>query len=371
MAAEQKRDYYETLGVNRTAGKEEIKQAYRQLAMKWHPDRNPAPEAPDQFKEIAEAYAVLADDTKRHTYDTTGHAGIGDRWSTADIFRDFDFAGSLGGRFEDFGSVFGSLFGGRARQSNVRPHGSDLRYDLKLTLEQAALGGEHLIHITKPDRCKTCAGNGAKPGTKPEVCSECKGSGEKQQLRQDKATNVVTIFSCSRCHGTGKFIEQLCPACKGAGSEFSPHTIKLQVPPGIDNGMLLRLAGQGGAGPGSTAPGDLLVRVSILPHAQLKRDGDDLYTTVTASFIDAALGGEMTVSCLGGEKLAVTLPAGTQPGAALRVRGRGMPRMQGKGKGDFFVLVDVRTPTSLTLRQRQLLKELKLETERQTGPATS
>lgn len=363
MASEQKRDYYEVLGLNRSASKEEIKQAYRQLAMKWHPDRNPAPDATDRFKEIAEAYAVLSDDTKRHAYDTTGHAGVGERWSTEDIFRDFDYGDFFGGRFEDFGSLFGNLFGGHGRRSAMRPRGSDLRYDLKLTLEQAAQGGEHIIHITKQDRCKTCGGNGAKPGTQPQICSECKGSGEKQQVRKDKGMNVVTISSCTRCHGTGRFIEQLCPTCKGVGIEFVPHTIKVQVPQGVDSGMLLRLAGQGEAGPAGTPAGDLLVRVYVAPHAYLKRDGDDLYTTITASFVDAALGGKMTVTCLGGEKLQVTLPAGTQPGTALRVRGKGMPRMEGKGKGDFFVLVDVRTPTGLTPRQRQLLKEFKLDTD--------
>ena len=275
-----KRDYYEVLGLDRSATQEQIKQAYRQLAMQWHPDRNPAPDAADSFKEIAEAYAVLSDDTKRQAYDTTGHAGVNQRWSTEDIFHDFNFGDFFGGHSEDLGSLFGNLFGGRAGRTTIKPHGADLRCELKLTLEQAAAGGEHLIHITKQERCKTCGGNGAKPGTKPQTCAECKGTGEKQQARKDKAMNVVTIFTCTHCNGTGRFIEQPCASCQGAGSEFLPHAIKVQVPAGVDHGMLLRLAGQGQAGPGSTPPGDLLVRVYLQPHPHLKRDGDDLYTTI-------------------------------------------------------------------------------------------
>jgi molecular chaperone DnaJ len=366
-----KRDYYEVLGLDRSATQEQIKQAYRQLAMRWHPDRNPAPDAADSFKEIAEAYAVLSDDTKRQAYDTTGHAGVNQRWSTEDIFHDFNFGDFFGGHSEDLGSLFGNLFGGRAGQTTIKPHGADLRCELKLTLEQAAAGGEHLIHITKQEHCKTCGGNGAKPGTKPQTCAECKGSGEKQQARKDKTMNVVKIFTCSRCNGTGRIIEQLCASCQGAGSEFLPHVIKVQVPAGVDHGMLLRLAGQGQAGPGSAPPGDLLVRIYLQPHPHLKRDDDDLYTTITCSFPDAALGGKIVVPCLGGEKLQVTLPAGTQSGTALRMRGKGMPRMQGKGKGDFFVTVEVRTPTNLTPRQRQLLKEYKLEAEQPQKTAAS
>jgi molecular chaperone DnaJ len=183
--------------------------------------------------------------------------------------------------------------------------------------------------------------------------------------------NAVTIFSCAHCNGTGSFIEHLCATCKGAGIEFSTHAIKVEVPPGVDTDMLLRLAGQGEAGPADTPSGDLLVRVHFQPHPHLKREGDDLYTPITTSFVDAALGGKMMVSCLGGEKLQVTLPAGTQHGTALRVPGKGMPHMQGKGRGDFFVLVEVRTPTDLTPHQRQLLKEFKLEAAQQEKTAAS
>ena len=366
-ASPQKRDYYEVLGVDRTATQEQIKQAYRQLALKWHPDRNPAPDATDKFREIAEAYAVLSDDTKRKTYDTMGHAGISERWSAEDLFRDFDFGDFFGGRFGSLWSVFGDLFPGHGRRTAVNPQGADLRYDLKLTLDEAAKGGERLIRITRSDRCKTCGGNGATPGTQPVACSDCRGSGEKQQVRAEKGMKVITLSSCARCNGKGLFIESPCPACKGIGFEFLPHVIKAQVPAGIDDGMLLRLAGQGEAAPQGGSPGELLVRILIQPHPLLKREADDLYAAVAIDFTDAALGTKVTVPCLDGKKMQLTVAAGTQSGTTLRARGKGMPRLHGKGRGDLLVIVEVRTPTHLTSRQRELLKEFaQLEAERKS-----
>jgi molecular chaperone DnaJ len=363
--APQKRDYYEALGVDRQATQEQIKQAYRQLAMQYHPDRNPAPDATERFKEIAEAYAVLCDSTKREQYDTTGHAGVSARWSTEDLFRDFGFADSFGGRSADLESIFGVRFGGRGRRGPVNPHGADLRYDLKLTLDEAAKGGERVISLTRSDRCKNCGGSGAKPGTQPVACAECQGSGQKQQVKSEKGMKLVTITTCSRCLGRGTFIESPCSACHGSGVEFVPHRIKVQIPAGIDHGMLLRLAGQGEAGPQDGAAGDLLVRVLIQPHAVLKRDGDDLYTSTAIDFANAALGIKIEVPCLDGETVKVTVPPGTQSGTGLRLRGKGMPRLHAKGKGDLYVVVEVRTPTDLTPRQRELLKEFaRLESER-------
>jgi molecular chaperone DnaJ len=371
-AAQQKRDYYEVLAVGRDATAEQIKQAYHQLALKWHPDRNPAPDATDKFREIAEAYAVLSDPAKRQAYDATGHAGVSERWSTEDIFRDFDFGDFFGGRSAELGGIFRDLFGGRAKRAQIKPRGADLRYDLSLTLDEAAKGGERAIHITRSDRCRTCGGNGAKPGTQPAPCSECKGTGEKQQVRTDGAMRVVTLTSCTRCNGRGLFIENPCAACQGTGVEFSPHTIKVHIPAGVDHGMLLRLAGQGEAGPQGRLPGDLLVEIYIQPHAVLKRSGDDLYATIALTFPDAALGTKESVACLNGETVRVTVPPGTQSGMALRVRGKGMPRLHGKGKGDLFVVVEVKTPTDLTARQRELLKEFaRLETERKKSAFAS
>ena len=371
MATEQKRDYYEVLGLDRSASQEQIKQAYRQLAMKWHPDRNSAPDATDRFKEVAEAYAVLSDQTKRAQYDATGHAGVSERWSTEDIFRDFDFGDFFGGRMGDIWNVFGDLFPGRSARPTARPQGADLRYDLHLNLDDAARGGEQVIKLTRSDRCKTCNGSGAKPGTKPVICSECRGSGEKQQVRADKTMRVVTLTTCTRCNGRGMFIESPCITCKGAGLQFLPHSIKVQIPAGVEHGMLLRLAGQGEAGPQGAPPGDLLVRIYIQPHPTLKRDGDDLYTVMPISFPDAALGTKVTVTCLEDEKVIVTVPPGTQNGTMLRARGKGMPRLHGRGKGDLYVVVELKTPTDLTPRQRELLREFKMEAGKKAAATAS
>jgi molecular chaperone DnaJ len=366
-AAANKRDYYEVLGVDRSATQEQIKQAYRQLAMNYHPDRNPAPDATDRFREIAEAYAVLCDPAKREQYDLGGHAGVSERWSTEDIFRGFEFGDFLGGRFADLGGIFGDLFGVRSPRRPVKPHGADLHYELSLTLEEAAKGGERLISITRSDRCKSCAGTGAKPGTQPVTCSDCQGSGQKQQTRAEKAMRFVTITSCARCLGRGTFIESPCPTCHGSGLEFVPHPIKVQIPPGIEDGMLLRLVGQGEAAPEGEEPGNLLVQMTVKPHPFLKRDGDDLYTEAAIDFASAALGGKIEVPCLGGEKIKVTIPPGTQSGTGLRLRGKGMPHLNARGKGDLYVVVEVRTPTDLTPRQRELLREFKLETGRRAA----
>jgi molecular chaperone DnaJ len=367
----QKRDYYEVLGVERSASPEQIKQAYRQLALQWHPDRNTAPDAADKFKEIAEAYAVLADQTKRRAYDTTGHAGVSERWSTEDIFRDFDVGDLFGGRMGGMWDIFGDLFPGRRSGTPSAPRGNDLRYDLNLTLDDAARGGERVIALSRSDICKTCGGNGAKPGTKPVTCSDCQGSGEKQQARTDKRMRVVTITSCPRCQGRGQYIELPCTACQGNGLQFLPHSIKVQIPIGVEHGMLLRLAGQGEAGPQGAPAGDLLVRISIEPHATLKREGDDLYALTPVSFPDAALGTKVSVRCLNDEKVIVTVPAGTQHGTLLRARGKGMPKLHGKGKGDLFVVIEVVTPTELTARQRDLLKEFKMEASKKSAATGS
>ena len=356
-----KRDYYAVLGVPRDAPADEIKQAYRQLALKWHPDRNPAPEATDRFKEVAEAYAVLSDPAKRAQYDATGHAGISQRWSDEDLFRDFAFGDFFGGRSSELGGIFGNLFGGRAHRGPVKPQGASLRYDLTLTLDEAAKGGERIIPITRSERCGTCSGNGAKPGTQPVNCPECQGSGQKQQTKNEKGMKVVTITSCSRCLGRGTFIESPCLTCHGTGCEFLPHQIKVQIPPGIDDGMTLRLAGQGEAAPPGGVAGDLLVRIQIEPHPLLKREGDDLYTGTVIDFPSAALGTKVNIPCLEGERVKVTIPPGTQSGTAMRLRGKGMPRLHGRGKGDLYVVVEVQTPTDLTPHQRELLKEFKME----------
>lgn len=354
---EQKRDYYEVLGVDRAATRDQIKQAYRRLALQYHPDRNRSPEAAEKFKEIAEAYAVLSDEAKRREYDTAGHAGVRERWTTEDLFRDFQFGDFFGGRFDDLAGLFGDFFGRRMRPGRGVPRGTDLRYDLDLTLEEAAQGGERLVQITRSQQCRTCDGTGAKPGTKPTPCPDCGGTGETQQVQSGKGMRVVTLTACPRCRGRGVAAESLCSTCQGNGYEFVPHRLKVQVPPGVDEGMVIRLAGQGEPNADGGPPGDLLLRVHLRPHPRFQRRGDDLLVPVAISVAEAALGTRLAVAGLGGETIQVKVPPGTQSGTHLRLTGKGMPRLEGRGKGSLLVLVQVRTPTDLTPRQKELLEE--------------
>lgn len=352
-----KRDYYEVLGVQRSATRDQIKQAYRQLALQCHPDRNKAPDATEKFREIAEAYAVLSDDDKRREYDAYGHAGVSERWSPEDLVRDFQFGDFFGGRFDDLTGIFGDFLGRRMHPSARPSRGVDLRYDLELTLEEAAKGGERVIQFTRSEKCKTCGGSGAKPGTKPSVCGDCKGSGQKQEVKSGKGVRMVTFTTCAKCQGRGALIESPCQTCRGNGYEFVPHSLKVRIPGGVDDGMVVRLAGQGEPNANGGPPGDLLIRTHLLPHPSLHRRGDDLYTVTEIDFPDAALGAKAPIPCLGGETVQVVIPPGTQSGTHLRLKGKGMPRIGGKGRGDLFVIVEVRTPMDLTPRQRELLQE--------------
>jgi molecular chaperone DnaJ len=357
-ATQQKRDYYEVLGVDRSATRDQLKQAYRQLALQYHPDRNKDSDATARFREIAEAYAVLSDDLKRREYDATGHVGVGERWTTEDLMRDFQFGDFFGGRFGDLSGIFGDFFGRRARPSRGAARGVDLRYDLDLTLEEAATGGERIIPITRSEKCGACRGSGARPGTTPTACSECKGSGQKQEVKTGKGVRMVTLTTCPGCHGRGQWIESPCGTCQGTGFRFVPHSLKAQIPAGVDDGMVIRLAGQGEANANGGPSGDLLIRAHLRPHPSFARRGDDLYTVTTVGFPEAALGTKVPVTALDGEAVRVTVPAGIQSGTSLRLPGKGMPRVGGKGKGDLFVVVEVRTPTDLTAKQRNLLEEL-------------
>ncbi len=366
-----KRDYYGVLGVDRSASREQIRQAYRRLALKHHPDRNKEPGATERFKEIAEAYAVLSDDAKRREYDVTGHAGVSERWTTEDLFRDFAFGDFFGGRFDDLSGLFGDFFGRRAWPREGTPRGVDLRYDLELTLEEAAKGGDRTIQSTRSEKCPTCGGSGAKPGTKPVRCADCRGTGHTEQVRAGKGVRIVTTTACARCAGRGLLIEAPCPTCQGTGIRFAPHALKVQIPAGVDDGMVIRLAGQGELNANGGPPGDLLIRVHVRPHPSFQRHGDDLYTSISIGFADAALGAKREIRCLRGESVLVAIPAGTQSGTYLRLTGKGMPSVRGKGKGDLFVAVEVRTPTHLTPRERELLEEFAaLEAKRTQGGST-
>jgi molecular chaperone DnaJ len=360
----QKRDYYEVLGVERSATPEQIKQAYRQLALKWHPDRNPASDATDKFREIVEAYAVLSDSTKRSAYDLAGHAGISERWTTEDLFRDFDFGDFFKAGFRDTGGIFSDLFSRPAAHYPQKPRGTNLRYNLRLTLEEAARGGERVIEIMRTGRCRSCGGRGAKPGTEPVQCPECQGKGQKHAIKAEKEVKIVSITSCQRCRGRGIWIEAPCDTCDGSGFEILPHKVKVNIPPGIEDGMRLRLAGEGEPAPEAGTAGDLLIDVMIEPHPSLRRDGDHLYTIATTNLVDAALGTTVTIACLHGEKVRIKVPVGTQSGTSLRVRGKGMPRLHGRGNGDLFVVIEAKTPTDLTPRQRELLQQFRVEARR-------
>jgi molecular chaperone DnaJ len=353
-----KRDYYEVLGVDRAATRDQIKHAYRQLALQHHPDKNKDPGAAEKFRELAEAYAVLSDETKRKEYDTTGHAGVSERWSADDLMRDFQFGDFFGGRFGDLSGMFGDLFGRRMRPGAGAARGVELRYDVELTLEEAARGGEREIHLTRSEKCADCKGSGAKAGTMPLSCPECRGSGQKQDVKMRKDVRLVTLTTCGRCQGRGQIVESPCPLCQGSGYRFLPHRLKVKVPPGIDDGMLIRLPGQGEVNANGGPPGDLLIIPHIRRHPSFERHGDDLYIVKSLTFPDAALGRKLRVMGLGGEALQVSIPAGTQSGTVLRLNGKGMPKVGEKGKGDLFVVVEVRTPTDLSDRERALIQQL-------------
>lgn len=358
-ALDNKRDYYEVLGVGRTATRDEIKHAYRQMALQYHPDKSKDPGAAEKFRELAEAYAVLSDDTKRKEYDTTGHAGVSERWSADDLMRDFQFGDFFGGRFGDLSGIFGDLFDRRMRPGPDAARGVDLRYDIELTLEEAARGGEREIHLTRSEKCTDCEGTGAKAGTKPLSCPDCRGTGQKQDVKMRKDVRFVTLTTCGRCEGRGQIVESPCPLCQGNGYRFLPHTLKVKVPPGIDDGMIIRLPSQGEANANGGPPGDLLISPHVRRHLTFQRHGDNLYMAQSVTFPEAALGKKLAVTGLGGETLQVAIPAGTQSGTALRLSGKGMPKVGEKGKGDLFVVVEVRTPADLSDRERELLQELR------------
>ncbi|MGM0771189.1 MAG: molecular chaperone DnaJ [Halobacteriota archaeon] len=355
------RDYYEILGISKEASENDIKKAYRKLAMKYHPDKNKDEGAEDKFKEISEAYAVLSDSEKRAQYDRFGHAGIDGRYSTEDIFRNADFGG-----FEDLGDILGSIFGGgfggfggfggggRRRQGPVR--GSDLRYDLAVTLEQAAFGEQVKINVPRAENCEACGGIGAKEGTSPTTCPNCHGSGQVTHARRTPLGNFMTTTTCENCHGRGKIIESPCPVCKGSGKQKKVRKIDVRVPKGADTGLRLKISGEGEAGSPGAPPGDLYVVIHVKAHEKFDRIGDDIIYEVPITFSQAALGAEIMVPTLHG-KVKMKIKEGTQTHSVLRLKGKGMPHLHGHGQGDQLVKVIVETPTNLTDKQRTLLEE--------------
>jgi molecular chaperone DnaJ len=349
-----KRDYYEVLGVNRDASDEVIKKAYRKLAMKHHPDRNPDnPKSEEHFKEAKEAYEVLSDPKKRPAYDNYGHAGVDP--SAA--------AGAGAGSFADaFGDIFGDIFGGnRQGRSNVY-RGADLRYNLEITLEQAAHGFETKIRIPTMAECSTCKGSGAKPGTQPITCTTCNGQG---QVRVTQGFFSLQQ-TCPRCHGTGKMIPTPCTACGGAGRIKQQKTLAVKIPSGVDEGDRVRLTGEGEPGVNGGPSGDLYVQVHIKAHSVFQRDHDDLHCEMPVSFATAALGGDVDVPTLDGSAR-IKVPSETQSGKTFRLRGKGIKGVRSHSPGDLFCHVLIETPVNLNERQKELLREFEAITQKDAG----
>ena len=347
-----KRDYYEVLGVARTATEVEIKSAYRKLALKYHPDRNPGDKpAEEKFKECAEAYAVLADSEKRSLYDRFGHQGVSSAAGAGfdpSVFADFgDILGGLG---DIFG--FGDLFGGARRRGGPQ-RGADLRYDIEISFEDSAHGTETSVQIPRQENCETCHGSGAAPGTAPSTCSLCHGQG---QVRRQQGFFTIAQ-TCPQCRGTGRMISKPCQTCRGAGRVTHDRKITVKIPPGIATGQQLRLQGEGEAGTGGGPPGHLYVVVHVQEHEFFRRDGNNLFCEIPVNFTTVALGGEIQVPTLDGTEN-VKVPEGTQTGTTLRLRGKGMPDVNGHGRGDLLATVQVQTPRKPSREQRQLLEQL-------------
>lgn len=346
----EKRDYYEVLGVSRNATSDEIKKAYRKLARQYHPDANPDDkDAEAKFKEISEAYVVLSDPEKRSGYDRFGHAG-----ADGQGFGGFEGFGDFGGLGDIFEMFFGG--GGRTRRRTGPERGPDIRTDMEISLKEAAFGLEREVKVPRVETCGTCGGSGAAAGSKPRTCLACAGTGQVQFTQSTPFGRIVQSRTCDHCRGAGQIIEKPCPTCHGAGSVRKTRSIKVKVPPGVDNGSRLRLAGEGEAGTRGGPPGDLYVYIHVKQHKLFRREGDDLICEISLSFVQAALGDEIDVPTLEGkEKLRI--PEGTQPGTVFRIRGKGVPHISGFGRGDQHVRVKVIIPGRLSEKQKELLQE--------------
>lgn len=347
-----KRDYYEVLGVEKSASQDEIKKAYRKLARKYHPDVNKGDDASEKFKEAKEAYETLSNSQKKAQYDQFGHAGANQGFGGAQGFGgNADFGG--------FGDIFDMFFGGgsRRRDPNAPQQGSDLQYTMELSFEEAVFGKETDISIPREEKCATCGGSGARPGTKPETCSYCHGTGQLNIEQSTPFGRVVNRRVCNHCSGTGKIVKEKCSTCRGKGTVRKQNKIHIKIPAGVDEGQQVRVAGKGESGVNGGPPGDLFVVFRVKPHEFFERDGDDIYCVMPCTFPQLALGDEIEVPTLYG-KVKLRIPAGTQTGTNFRLRGKGVKNVRGYGQGDQHVKIRVVTPKKLTERQRDLLREL-------------
>ena len=358
---EQKRDYYEVLGVSKGASDDEIKKAYRKLAKKYHPDMNPGDkEAEAKFKEVNEAYSILSDEQKRARYDQFGHAGVDPNYG----------AGGPGGPFGgfdmgdiDLGDIFGSFFGGGGfggfggggARRNGPQKGESLRANLTITFEEAAFGCEKEINLNRTEECDECHGSGCQPGTTAETCPDCRGTGVVRVQQRTGGFAFSSTAACTRCRGTGKIIHSPCKSCGGSGSVKKSKRITVTIPAGIDDGQAVSLRGQGNAGKNGGPAGDLIVGVRVKPHPQFRRDGTTVLYEQPVTFFQAAMGAELEIPTIDG-KVKYTLPAGTQTGTTFRLRGKGIPELRGRGRGDQYVTIRVQVPTSMNAEQKEALR---------------
>ena len=355
--AEQKRDYYEVLGVQKGATDAEIKKAYRKMAKENHPDLHPGDkDAEARFKEINEAYEVLSDSEKKARYDQFGFAGVDPSYGGGGYGGGFDGSFDFGDLGDIFGSFFGGGFGGGGRARSGPQRGESLRTRLTITFEEAAFGCEKEVSIDRVEQCETCKGSGAAPGTSPETCPACGGSGQVQQRRQTPMGVFATTGPCPRCGGTGKIIASPCKDCGGSGQVRRRKTLKVTIPAGIDNGQIISLRGQGSAGKNGGPAGDLQIVITVQPHQLFRRDGADVYCNAPITFTQAVLGGEMEIPTIDG-KVKYDIPEGTQTGSTFRLKGKGIPNVNGRGRGDQFVTVYIETPRNLNREQKEALKK--------------
>ena len=357
---EQKRDYYEVLGVSKSASDDEIKKAYRKLAKKYHPDVNPGDQAAEaKFKEVNEAYSILSDKEKRARYDQFGHAGVDPNYG----------AGGPGGGFGfdmgdiDLGDIFGSFFGGgfggfggsSSARRNGPQKGESLRANLTITFEEAAFGCEKELNLNRSEECEACHGSGCEPGTTAETCPDCRGTGVVRVQQRTGGFAFSSTAACTRCRGTGKIIHSPCKACGGSGSVKKSKRVTVSIPAGIDDGQAVSLRGQGNAGKNGGPAGDLIVGVRVKPSSQFRRDGTTVLYEQPVTFYQAVMGAELEIPTIDG-KVKYNLPAGTQPGTTFRLRGKGIPELRGRGRGDQYVTVRVQVPSSLTGEQKEALR---------------
>lgn len=350
-----KRDYYEVLGVSRSATQVEIKSAFRKLAREYHPDVNDRPDAEEKFKEINEAYGVLSDDQKRAAYDRYGHQGV----------KGFN-GGGMGfdpTDFPDFADIFGEMFGfggfgGQRRSRRTSPRrGADLQYQIVLDFEEAVFGVEKEIQITRDESCETCRGTGAEPGTSPDTCAECGGRGEVRRTRQTLLGSMVQVAPCPVCSGTGKTIDSPCPTCQGSGRERKTVRKRVTIPAGVDDGTRIRLAGEGQPGDNNGPPGDLYVLIKVRKHQYFRRQNSNILLDLNVNVAQAALGAEVKVPTVDGE-VVLKIPAGTQPGKIIRMRGKGVPHLRSNARGDQLVIINVSIPEKLDEEERELFEQL-------------